>query len=334
MKPPGLAQKSILPAGAGGPGQSRFRAKAPLHVLTMAKNQGGGAGGAIETPKRHFNVKGGPNKNKAMRMTVMEHHSAGLRPHHKAGVDPDSEYATHAATPAGGPNQTQGPGKNFNTLSQISSVVSNSEQSNAPNPAPRTTTKAGASSSAFKAKGAKQMMKDQASKLRAIDERYERTNQMIEHLTNTGNKADPDEESGAGSPLRAPARKKPRPKITDFKIEGVVGVGNFGKVHKAYNLREDRVVALKMLVKESVAEMKHVDHVINEREVLQYLSEINQIHPETNKLASMSRANESDEEDERAPFECPFLMNIYSSFQDKENLYFELEYIEGCTLLS
>ena len=32
--------------------------------------------------------------------------------------------------------------------------------------------------------------------------------------------------------------------------------------------------------------------------------------------------------------ECPFLMDIYSSFQDKENLYFELEYIQGCTLLS
>jgi len=28
------------------------------------------------------------------------------------------------------------------------------------------------------------------------------------------------------------------------------------------------------------------------------------------------------------------LMGIYSSFQDKENLYFELEYIQGCTLYS
>ena len=27
-------------------------------------------------------------------------------------------------------------------------------------------------------------------------------------------------------------------------------------------------------------------------------------------------------------------MGIYSSFQDKENLYFELQYIQGCTLLS
>ena len=100
---------------------------------------------------------------------------------------------------------------------------------------------------------------------------------MIEHLSGLGpgQKGDPDEQSGAGSPLRAPARKATRPKISDFRLEGIVGVGNFGKVHKAYNLREDRVVALKMLVKESVAEMKHVDHVINEREVLQYLTEVN-----------------------------------------------------------
>lgn len=81
-------------AASGGPGQSRFRAKAPLHVLTLAKNNpGNNPGGVIETPKRHFNVKGGPHKNKAVRMTVMEHHSAGLRPHCKGGVDAESEYA-------------------------------------------------------------------------------------------------------------------------------------------------------------------------------------------------------------------------------------------------
>jgi hypothetical protein len=39
-------------------------------------------------------------------------------------------------------------------------------------------------------------------------------------------------------------------------------------------------------------------------------------------------------EDINMASECPFLMDIYSSFQDKENLYFELEYIQGCTLLS
>ena len=78
------------------------------------------------------------------------------------------------------------------------------------------------------------------------------------------------------SPLKVREKKKLyKPKIADFDLEMVVGVGNFGKVHKAFNRDQNRTVALKVLLKESVAEMKHVDHVINEREVLQYLSDIN-----------------------------------------------------------
>jgi serine/threonine protein kinase len=54
-----------------------------------------------------------------------------------------------------------------------------------------------------------------------------------------------------------------------------VGIGGFGKVHKAFNNKSGRTCALKILKKESVAAMKHVDHIINEREVLQYLSDRN-----------------------------------------------------------
>jgi len=35
-----------------------------------------------------------------------------------------------------------------------------------------------------------------------------------------------------------------------------------------------------------------------------------------------------------AELSCPFIIKFFSSFKDRENLYFELEYIEGCTLLS
>jgi len=66
----------------------------------------------------------------------------------------------------------------------------------------------------------------------------------------------------------SPEPKKIKPKITDFDILEVVGIGNFGEVHKAFNKKENRVCALKALRKESVAQMKHVDHIINEREVL------------------------------------------------------------------
>jgi len=47
--------------------------------------------------------------------------------------------------------------------------------------------------------------------------------------------------------------------------------------------------------------MKQVDHIISEREILKLLSNL----------------------EER----CPFIIDIYSSFQDIENLYFELEYV-------
>ena len=99
-----------------------------------------------------------------------------------------------------------------------------------------------------------------------------------------------------------------KPKISDFDLQEVVGIGNFGKVNKAYNKVQKRVVALKVLVKESVAAMKQVEHIISEKEVLEYLSGFKN--------------------------ECPFVMGIFSSFQDEAHLYFELEYIEGCTLLS
>ena len=134
------------------------------------------------------------------------------------------------------------------------------------------------------------------------------------------------------------ARRQQRYKITDFRLEGVIGIGNFGKVYKAINRKEDRICALKCLKKESVAEMKHVDHVVNEREVLQYLTDINEmIYPQPkplNKHSSPLKIQEDSESDSPPTLECPFVMQIYSSFQDKMNLYFELEYIEGCTLLS
>ena len=99
-----------------------------------------------------------------------------------------------------------------------------------------------------------------------------------------------------------------KPKIKEFEQHEIIGVGNFGKVVRAFNKTAQRLCALKSLKKENVAQMKQVDHIISEREVLQYLSEMNNL--------------------------CPFIMSIYSSFQDEDNLYFELEYIEGCTMLS
>jgi len=101
--------------------------------------------------------------------------------------------------------------------------------------------------------------------------------------------------------------KGEKPKITDFDVQEVVGIGGFGRVYKAINKKENnRVCALKVLKKESVAQMKHVDHIISEREVLQYLiDKRNQYYEEQKDLIEPG--------DEFVP-ECPFLMGIFSSF--------------------
>lgn len=74
----------------------------------------------------------------------------------------------------------------------------------------------------------------------------------------------------------------------------MVGIGNFGKVYKAYNKFEGRDCALKILKKEGVAAMKHVDHIINEREILFFLTD--------------------RQEEEKEQEQCPFIMRIFSTF--------------------
>lgn len=143
---------------------------------------------------------------------------------------------------------------------------------------------------------------------------------------------DIEEPSEAASPTKQKEKfsltiKGDKPKITDFDVQEVVGIGGFGRVYKAINKKEgNRVCALKVLKKESVAQMKHVDHIISEREVLQYLIDKRNLFYEDQK-------DLIEPGDEFVP-ECPFLMGIFSSFQDRDNLYFELEYIQGCSMLS
>lgn len=152
-------------------------------------------------------------------------------------------------------------------------------------------------------------------------------------LQNGGDGNNANEVRSSSPMQKQPEPKATKPKITDFELEGVIGIGNFGKVHQAFNKRERRVCALKVLRKESVAQMKHVDHIINELEVLQYLS-VRDKQARQEWLQRPHDKDDDDDDDDVYVSECPFLMHMYSTFQDKENLYFELEYIQGCTLLS
>lgn len=54
----------------------------------------------------------------------------------------------------------------------------------------------------------------------------------------------------------------------------IVGAGNFSKVYKSFNKKTLEWVVLKVVKKENVAAMKHVDHIINERNVLKYLTKL------------------------------------------------------------
>lgn len=59
--------------------------------------------------------------------------------------------------------------------------------------------------------------------------------------------------------------------------------------------------------------MKHVDHIINELEVLQFLGERDRLARQD--WMQRPREREEDGEDEE-PYvaECPFLMGMYSTF--------------------
>jgi hypothetical protein len=127
-----------------------------------------------------------------------------------------------------------------------------------------------------------------AQKLKQIERNFAKTHKMMESITKIQAQRDgspmrtvegANDSAEASSPqpslMVREFKREPKPKITDFEIDKVIGVGHYGKVSKAWNKRQKRWVALKALKKESVAEMSHVEHVINEREILFYLQEVN-----------------------------------------------------------
>ena len=63
-------------------------------------------------------------------------------------------------------------------------------------------------------------------------------------------------------------------RIQDFDRRQIVGAGNFAKVYKSFNKKTQEWVVLKVVKKENVAAMKHVDHIINERNVLKHLTHL------------------------------------------------------------
>lgn len=91
--------------------------------------------------------------------------------------------------------------------------------------------------------------------------------------------------------------------LDDFELRATLGTGTFGRVKLVKFKAENRWFALKILGKVNIMKLKQVDHIRNEKNILEMLDH-------------------------------PFMVNMVCFFQDKRNLYMVLEYVPGGELFS
>ncbi|OCF74469.1 AGC/PKA protein kinase [Kwoniella mangroviensis CBS 8886] len=91
--------------------------------------------------------------------------------------------------------------------------------------------------------------------------------------------------------------------LSDFYIERTLGTGSFGRVHLVRSKHNGRFYAVKVLNKEKVIKMKQVEHTNSEREMLVRVRH-------------------------------PFLVNLWGTFQDVNNLYMVMDFVAGGELFS
>lgn len=82
-----------------------------------------------------------------------------------------------------------------------------------------------------------------------------------------------------------------------------LGTGSFGRVHLVRSKHNGRFYAVKVLNKEKVIKMKQVEHTNSEREMLVRVRH-------------------------------PFLVNLWGTFQDVNNLYMVMDFVAGGELFS
>ncbi|TXT08999.1 hypothetical protein VHUM_02473 [Vanrija humicola] len=117
--------------------------------------------------------------------------------------------------------------------------------------------------------------------------------------TSTGTKT-PTGTNKVAQPLRKTAG---RYALADFAIERTLGTGSFGRVHLVRSKHNGRFYAVKVLNKEKVVKMKQVEHTNSEREMLVRVRH-------------------------------PFLVNLWGTFQDANNLYMVMDFVAGGELFS
>lgn len=91
--------------------------------------------------------------------------------------------------------------------------------------------------------------------------------------------------------------------LKDFELMQTLGTGSFGRVRLTKEKATGRYYAMKILKKHDIIKLKQVDHVISENTIL-------------------------------ADIDHPFLVGLQGFDQDKQYLYFLLEYICGGELFT
>jgi len=99
------------------------------------------------------------------------------------------------------------------------------------------------------------------------------------------------------------ARRQVKYGLPDFIIDRTLGTGSFGRVHLVRYKNDGKYYAMKVLKKAEIVKMKQVEHTVNEKNILEQLDH-------------------------------PFLVEMLGTFQDANNLYFVMEYVQGGELFS
>lgn len=86
--------------------------------------------------------------------------------------------------------------------------------------------------------------------------------------------------------------------IDDFTFNSVIGKGTYAKVCLVTRKSDQEVFALKVLKKKYIVEKNQEEHIMTEKQIL-------------------------------AAIQHPFLVKMFTCFQDEKKLYFVLEYCPG-----